>query len=84
MENVHFRSTIDIEPAGGSPPTFDDLVWEIVDWIRGKEGPSANLKAPWALRQGTRSQFSASVARRKRGPLRAVIPPMTHLRTLNQ
>lgn len=53
MENVHFRSTIDIEPAGGSPPTFDDLVWEIVGWIRGKEGPSANLKAPWALRQGS-------------------------------
>lgn len=51
MEHVHFRCTIDIEPRVPSLG-LSDLIWEITGWIRGKEGPSANLKAPWALRHG--------------------------------
>ncbi len=52
MEHVHFRCTIDVEPRLPSLG-LPELIWEITGWIRSKEGPTANLKAPWALQRGT-------------------------------
>jgi hypothetical protein len=44
MENIHFRSTMDVEAQGEARPAFRDLVHEIADWIRTKEGPAVNLQ----------------------------------------
>jgi hypothetical protein len=52
MENVHFRTTFDVE-AQSESLHFGDLVWEITGWIRSKEGPAAHLTAPWLLQEGT-------------------------------
>jgi hypothetical protein len=52
IEQIHFRTTLDVTAESRSVG-LPELIWEITAWIRGKEGPTARLKAPWALRQGT-------------------------------
>ena len=54
MENVHFRTTIDVDPQGESQLGLTELIHEVADWIRLKEGPSANFRsAAWFGHGGT-------------------------------
>ncbi len=48
IENIHYRSVMDVEAIGSPPATFADVVAEVVRWIRSKEGPSAKLAPAWA------------------------------------
>ena len=54
MENVHFRTTIDVDPQEESQLGLTELIHEVADWIRLKEGPSANFRsAAWFGYGGT-------------------------------
>ncbi len=53
FDSVHFRCTFDVSPAGNSTLGFVELVGDIAQWIKTKEGRALDLQPSWMLTAGT-------------------------------